>query len=306
MKITSKMLLSCILVPLVVIALFGVVFVRLQHQELSADFFLELFCVTMLAIMCKLWFYPIGEDKALDEQQLKDKRDEYFKQIDAVITNAEDFERYLVILNQERKEAYVKNKMGDSKTEARLQKGGFFFKLFRGIKILKPLRDGDGRIKTDPKTKEVLYPKDKNPKHLTPEQFGKMRYEYYLNKYTAQADRLPPIYSQDIIELRECAVLADSKNYRKKHKMVYMIATSITSVLMMIVLASIAWKQIILDWTNAFKYVTYVCTIFGTSISTLFMAYRTCKDDEESYISRCRNIVRKYKAYKLETKQEVL
>ena len=36
------------------------------------------------------------------------------------------------------------------------------------------------------------------------------------------------------------------------------------------------------------------------------MAYRTCKDDEESYISRFRNIVRKYKAYKLGTKQEVL
>ena len=270
MKIDLKFLVTVAFVPLLLAVLFALVFTSLKVVAFDTSFFIELLCVTGISVICKMWFYPVGEDKALKQKDLDTLKSDYFKYVDAHIKSSKSLDDFLVILNARNKEDYVRNKIG-KRTPITLRKHAFWFLLFHW-----------------------------KYRKLTEEEIGKIRYEYLLHKYWDKADKLPPIYSQDIMELNPSIVLADSKNYRKKHKIQYQTITTVGSVGLLTALSLVGWESIMANWENVFRYLTYVFTIFSTSATTYFTAFRTADMDERSHVQRCRDIVRKYNSYILE------
>ena len=273
MKIDIRFWITLAFVPLLLAVLFAIVFVSLDFVELTVSFFLELACVTGISVIVKLWFYPAGEDKALKNKDLSDLKKEYFNYVDTNIKDSKSLDEFLVVLNKKNREDYIKNKMGKCTPEV-LQRQtikAWWFKFFH-----------------------------RKYKNQTEEELAQTRYQLLLDKYTLKADKLPIIYSQDIMELTPSATLADSKNYRRKHKIQYQTITTIGSVFFLTALSMIAWKSIQGDWESIFRYVTYVFTVFSTSATTYFTALRTTDVDERSHVQRCRDIVRKYKSFILE------
>lgn len=116
-KINLRSLLSTIVTVLLVIVLFGIIFVRLKLVDPSPTFFLELSAIIGLIVIIKSSWYNWAEEKKLkeDEDIKKAKRD-YDNYVDSEVKDIYDFEEFLVILNEENRKNYVKNKL-KNKTE---------------------------------------------------------------------------------------------------------------------------------------------------------------------------------------------
>lgn len=241
-----KDILSTALTALMIVVLFGAIFVATKLVELTWNYVFECFIVIVIAVEIKLLWYPFGEEKRLAEGDLQKKKDDYYKYADENITDIYDFEAFLVLLNQENRENYVKNKMGC-----------------------------------------------RNQRNTKPEKYNKLYF-----KYMRKADKLRQIKASDIIELTDCKMLADSKNYLKQKKVIYQIFTTAISAVTMIGLATMAVDSIMLNWANVFRYLTYIVTIGTTLVTTVYTAYKTTGTETLDHLARCSYIVTKYKNWK--------
>lgn len=106
-----KQLVSIVSTILIVIVLFGIIFVQLGLAEVSPTFFLELGCICVLVITVKFNWYNWAEDKKSKEDKIIDAINTYDDNVDKEITNIEDFEKFLKVLNKENREHYVNNKL---------------------------------------------------------------------------------------------------------------------------------------------------------------------------------------------------
>ena len=100
------------------------------------------------------------------------------------------------------------------------------------------------------------------------------------------------------MSLTTSEMLYDSKNYLKQHKRTYQIVTTIVSLILTTVLASMALESLMLSWINVFKYITYLCSMVFTIAWTVLKAYRQTGDDTFDHLNRLKFIVNKYALYK--------
>lgn len=263
-----KQWLSAILTTLVAGTLFGIIFIETELVQPTADFFIELFVILGLTLMMKIWWYDYAEDKRLNEDDIKKEKENYFKIVDDSITDANDLEQYLKILNQENKEHYVHNKIGCRTPQNLARKTAwlcFWHPSFR---------------------------------KLNAEQIGQIRYNKIYFKAQRKADLLRPIKSEEIMALSESELLYDSKNYTKQHKRSYQIITTVISFILTTALASLMLKELMLNWVNVFRYVCYLCVMAFTIGWTIMKAYRQTGEDTFDHFSRLKFIVDKYVTYK--------
>jgi hypothetical protein len=265
---TIKQWLSAILTVLVVGVLFSVIFIEGGFVQPSPAFFKELLIVCCLTLMMKIWWYDFAEDKRLSEQDIKDEKDNYFNIVDEVITDSDDLEKYLKILNKENREHYISNKLG-SRTAKTLAVKNWWICLW--------------------------HPEYKK---MTKEEIGQDRYDKLYYRCQRKADNLRQIKSEEIIALTSSEMLYDSKNYLKQHKRTYQIVTTIVSLVLTTALASMALESILLNWVNVFKYITYLCSMTFTIAWTVAKAYKQTGDDTFDHLSRLKFIVDKYATYK--------
>jgi amino acid permease len=263
-----KQWLSAILTALVVGVLFAVIFIEGGFVQPSPDFFKELLIVCCLTLMMKIWWYDFAEDKRLNEQEVTDAKQNYLKNVDEVITDLDELEDYLKILNQENKENYLKTKIG-SRTPKSLAVKNWWICLW--------------------------HPEYRN---LTKEEIGKIRYEKLEYKYKRKADNLRQVKSEEIISLTTSELLYDSKNYMNQHKRIYQIVTTVVSLLLTTALAIMALESLKLNWVNVFKYISYLCSITFTIAWTFMKAYRQTGFDTFDHLNRLTFIVNKYANYK--------
>ena len=97
---------------LLLVVLFGVIFVTLDLATPGPSFFLELGIIVVLTFLMRFFWYDFAEDRRLNEDDLLQERDKYFKMVDEVVKDTNDLDKYLVLLNQENREHYIKNKIG--------------------------------------------------------------------------------------------------------------------------------------------------------------------------------------------------
>lgn len=259
---------------LLMVVLFGVIFVSLDLAQPTPSFFLELGIIVVLSFTMRIFWYDFTEDKRLNETDLQDERKHYFELLDQTVKDTNDLDIYLAILNKENREHYVKNKIG-SRTPKNLAK----------------------------KTKWMCFwhPSYRNK---TADEIGAIKYQKLLYKYQRKADKLKDLKSEEIMALTESDVLYDTKNYTKAKKRTYQIMSTIVSTACTILIACIAFRELMLNWTNVFRYVTYLFAIVSTIATTVLKAYRTTGEETLDWFSRLKFILDKYACYKLTHKEE--
>ena len=263
-----KQWLSAILTALVVGVLFSVIFIEGGFVTPSPDFFKELLIVCCLTLMMKIWWYDYAEDKRLNEDDIAKAQHDYFDIVDDVVENIDDLDKYVVILNQENRDHFIKNKLG-SRTAKTLAVKNWFLCL--------------------------LHP---SYKHMTKVEIGRERFDRLYYRIQRKADNLREVKTEEIMSLTTSEMLYDSKNYLKQHKRTYQIVTTVVSLVLTTVLASMAMESLMLSWINVFKYVTYLCSMVFTIAWTVLKAYRQTGDDTYDYLNRLKFIVNKYAMYK--------
>ena len=267
MKIIKQWL-SAILTALVVGVLFAVIFIEGGFVTPSPAFFKELMVVCTLTLMMKIWWYDFAEDKRLNEDDIAKAKTDYFDFVDTTIQDTDDLDKYLKILNQENKAHYIKNKIGSRTTKTLAVKNWWIC---------------------------LWHP---SYKKLTKEEIGVLRYDKLYYKYQRQADNLREVRSDEILALTSSEMLYDSKNYLKQHKRTYQIVTTVVSLILTTILASMALESLMLSWINLFKYITYLCSMVFTIAWTVLKAYRQTGDDTYDHLNRLRFIVDKFATYK--------
>lgn len=253
---------------LLLVVLFGVIFVTLDLATPGPSFFLELGIIVVLTFLMRFFWYDFAEDRRLNEDDLLQERDKYFKMVDEVVKDTNDLDKYLVLLNQENREHYIKNKIG-CRTAKNLAK----------------------------KNKWLCF-WHPSYKKLTANEIGEIRYNKLYFKIQRRADKLKPIKSDEIMALSDKEVLYDVKNYRKTKKRTYQIVSTILSTGFTVLIASIAFREIMLDWTNVFRYVTYLFSILSTIAMTVLKAYRVTGEETKDWYSRLKFVLDKYACYK--------
>lgn len=123
----------------------------------------------------------------------------------------------------------------------------------------------------------------------------------YLKKYykvCAKADKLHKIKSVELLTRCESKYITDSRNYAKIKKVTSQTISTIGSVIMAIALASIAFKQLMLNWTTCFRYLSYVFTMVSTIVLTMTKAYKITGEETLDYLARLQHIGDRYVNYK--------
>ena len=253
---------------LLVVVLFGVIFIALDLATPGPSFFLELGIIVCLSFTMRIFWYDFAEEKRLSEQDLSDEKDKYFKMLDETVEDTNDLEKYLIVLNQENREHFIKNKIG-SRTPKNLAK----------------------------KTKWLCFIHP-SYKKLTAEAIGNIRYNKIYFKIQRKADKLKPIKSSEIMALSDTNLLYDAKNYTKSKKRSYQIVSTILTTCFSILIASIAFREIMLNWENVFRYVLYLFSIISTIAMTVVKAYKTTGEETIDWFNRLKNILDKYACYK--------
>ena len=271
MKVTVKTIkqwLAFILTFLVAATLFGLIFIKTGLVQPTPDFFTEVGIVLILSVLMKVWWYDYTEERRLAEDDLKTEKKTYFELVDQVILDANHFEKYLAILNQENREHFIKNKIG-SRSPKKLSEVTFWHYLWHP-----------------------------SWKKLSPDVIGNIRYSKLYYKIQRRADRLKPIKSEHIMALSDSEQLYDSRNHLPFKKRMFQVVSTIGSFLLTISLSVMAMEEIMLNWANLFRYVGYLCAMAWTISSTVIKAYRQTGDETFDYFARLKFIIDKYATYK--------
>lgn len=271
MKVTIKAVkrwLAFILTFLVAVTLFGIIFIKTGIVQPTPDFFLEVTIVLLLSVLMKVWWYDYTEERRLSEDDIKQEKTNYFNIVDKTITDTNEFEKYLVILNKENREHYIKNKIG-SRSPKKLSEVTWWHYLWH------------------PEWKKL----DKDT-------IGEIRYAKLYYKIQRKADGLKPIKSEHIMALSDSEQLYDSRNHLQTKKRMFQVVSTIGSFMLTIALSVMAMEEIMLNWANVFRYVGYLCAMAWTIASTVIKAYRQTGDETFDYFARLKFIVDKYATYK--------
>lgn len=253
---------------LLLVVLFGVIFISLDLATPGPAFFLELGIIVGLTVLMRFFWYDFAEDKRLNEDDLLQEKTDYFTMLDEIVLDTNDLDTYLVILNQENRNHYIKNKIG--------------------ARTAKNMAE---------KTKWLCF-WHPSYKKLSEAEIGEIRYNKLYFKYQRKADKLRQIKSEEIMALTDTEYLYDVRNYRKQLKRRYQVTSTILSTFFTILIASIAFKEIMLNWVNVFRYVTYLFSIVTTIAITVVKAYKTTGEETIDWFSRLKFILDKYACYK--------
>ena len=284
---------SFIITILLLIVLFGVIFVSLGFADLGASFFIELSIVAALMIVIRITWYENIEDNRMEQEDIKKAKDDYDDSVDVVIEDVDHFEQFLKILDKENKQEYINYRMG-GKTPYLLgiKKYNRLYKKYRR----QAFRKFKGYDK-DAEKNRVKYINDKLDGR-TAKSIGQIKYDKLLNKYSNRADKIKPLKSSDIMTRGNSKLPYDSKNYQNQKKRTWEITSTIFSICLSITLAAIAFREILLSWENVFKYLMYVYAIVQTIFFTVYTANKNTYTEFMDHLSRLSVILKKYESYK--------
>lgn len=271
MRITIKAIkqwLAFILTAFVVITLFGLIFIKTGIVQPSPSFFMELGIVLLLSVLMKIWWYDYTEERRLAEEDIRLEKEKYFTILDKSVQDVNDLDNYLVILNQENKDHFVKNKIG-SRTPKNLAEKKWWLIMFHW-----------------------------SWRKLTPEEIGNIRYSKLYYRTLRKADRLKPIKSEQIMALSDSEQLYDARNHLKAKKRTFQVVSTIMSFALTVSLSVMAMEEIMLNWANLFRYIGYLLAMAWTISYTVISAYRQVGTETFDYYSRLKFIVDKYATYK--------
>lgn len=120
-------------------------------------------------------------------------------------------------------------------------------------------------------------------------------YDKIYNKLVIKSyKRVDDITISEILTRSPRHQILTSKDYRNINKVFYQISSIVISFSSSIVLAALAYEELMLSWTNIFKYLSYVFSILWALVTSLCKGYRSYKNETIDHISRLTMIVNRY------------
>jgi hypothetical protein len=229
---------------------------------------MELGIVLLLSVLMKIWWYDYTEERRLAEEDIRLEKEKYFTILDKSVQDVNDLDNYLVFLNQENKDHFIKNKIG-SRTPKTLSEKKWWLIMFHW-----------------------------SWKKLTPDEIGNIRYSKLYYKILRKADKLKPIKSEQIMALSDSEQLYDARNHLKSKKRMFQLVSTIMSFVLTVSLSVMAMEEIMLNWANVFRYIGYLCAMAWTIAYTVISAYRQVGTETFDYYARLKFIVDKYATHR--------
>ena len=248
--------------------LFAIIFIVFDLVEPSPQFFLELGLVLCLTLCMKIMWYDSTEEKILLSDEITTEKKNYFELIDERIEDVNDLEKYLVVLNQENRDHFIKNYIG-SRTAKNLSK----------------------------KTKRLCF-WHPSYKKMTEDEIGVERYNKIYFKAQRKADKIKPITSEEIMALAESSLLYDSKNHAKEKKRAFQITTTLFTFVLVTGISLIAVKEIAANWNSIFRFIGYLCSMVWTVTYTIIVSSKNTRNETLGQLDRLKLIVDKYATQK--------
>lgn len=292
---------------LLVVVLFGVIFISLDLVTPDKQFFIELGLTLMISIQMRAHWYGWSEHKVDTEEEIIELIDTYDSNVVKFIPNTEEFEEFLNILNEENRQTYINNKFKNRTAHSMGVR-----QIFRPIVWIK----AKGLIKleweqylieeyekTDAVDFKTLKKMNKNKFRLTyrrmlEKQIGELRYEKLKNRYERKSMRIKKITSMSIMTRGNDKDIIDVRSKARSKKVTYQTFSAIVSFIISTVFASIMYKEIMLSWTNLFRYLGYIFVMIWTISSTVISSYRMYKEEVTSHLAKLQHVLDRYKSYK--------
>jgi hypothetical protein len=213
----------------------------------------------MLTIQVRVWWWNNTEEKRLKDDDIKQAKENYYKNLDDTVTDRQDFDDFIIVLNEENRQNYISNKLGS--------------------------RNKDN-IKLNLIDKYIL-------KRSQLEKYNALYF-----RILRKADKLKKIKSGEITSLTELKLLYDSKNYLKIKRKAYHFGMSIISFIFTTLIASVVFKELTITPENAFRFTLYLFSIVWTLGLTILTASKIVGTEVLDHIVRLQDILEKYKSYK--------
>jgi hypothetical protein len=126
-------------------------------------------------------------------------------------------------------------------------------------------------------------------------------YDTIHNKLVMKSyKKVPVITSTQILTRSMNYETINAKDYTRFKKVWYQTTSLIMSIGMTILLGIVAYKEIMLEPTNIFRYLSYVFNIAWALISSLWSGYKNYKNTTIDHISRLTMIVNRYSEWQKE------
>ena len=133
---------------------------------------------------------------------------------------------------------------------------------------------------------------NKTPENCPKYQKLKDRYDRWVSFF------VKPVTSTQILTRSTKSNVIDARNYEKSSKYIYQTLSVVISIISSIVIARLAFNELLLNWENAFRYATYIGNIVWAMFSSLNSGYKTYKQETSDHISRLTMIVNRYDDWK--------
>lgn len=113
-------------------------------------------------------------------------------------------------------------------------------------------------------------------------------------KIEIKADKIPRVNSIQVVTRTDKAHIVNAKNYSKIKKWAWLAISTIGSVAMSIVLASIAFDKFAFSIASLFRFCTYMASIVMSIMTGMFKGYSVTKSETLDHLSRLTFIIDKY------------
>lgn len=125
------------------------------------------------------------------------------------------------------------------------------------------------------------------------------KYELIKQKLIEKSyTKVPVITSTQILTRSTMYETVNATDYTKSKKIFYQTISILMSAGLSIILGILAYKELMLNWENLFRYVTYIFSIVWALITSLWNGYKNYKTTTVDHISRLTMIVNRYGEWK--------
>lgn len=261
----------------------GIIYLILYKQgiikELDQTFWIEFGIVCFLMVEMRIFWYKDTELRIRNSNDYIDKQRIVEDAINETVQETDDFDKYIDIENDINYNIFIKNKT--DKVTAKNYQLKFRDKLQNGFIIF-----------------TNIFRKNKKLK-LSRAQF----FEAFKIRVEQKACKIHKLSSSGILTMSQQPLL-DDRNYTAKHKFLYLLFGTITSVLVIALAALIGFNNKLTDEETLTKFTIYIGAMFFAIGQTVIAATTSIKIGEYNYFRRIIKILDRYNSYKNRHKED--
>lgn len=267
----------------------GIIYLILFKQgiikDLSHTFWIEFGIVSFLMVEMRTFWYKDTELRLRNSEEYIEKKGLVEDAIEETVDDAEDFDAYIDIENNINYNVYIKNNTDNVTSK------NYKLTLFDKLQNLK-ISIVNLFCKVFHKQQQVIFSR-----------------EYFFEKFKIRiqqkACKIHKLSSSGILTMSQQPLL-DDRNYAAKHKLLYLLFGTITTILVIALAALIGFNEKLTDEETLTKFAIYTGGMLFAIGQTVVTATMSIRLGDFNYFRRILKIMDRYSSYKkARSKEEI-